>query len=131
MKYRVAIIREEGSNGDREMAAAMYAAGFELWDVHVRDLLSGRITLEGFLLKMLVGRFSYADVLESARGWAAMILFNKELKAQFVNMRVEKSNAIMLKGSTLGVWKAYGKGSHFSFNNAVVAFPSCHSASVI
>ena len=67
-KYRVAIIREEGSNGDREMAAAMYAAGFEPWDVHVRDLLSGRITLEGFLLKVLVGRFSYADVLESARG---------------------------------------------------------------
>ena len=48
--------------------AAMYAAGFEPWDVHVRDLLSGRITLEGFLLKVLVGRFSYADVLESARG---------------------------------------------------------------
>ena len=46
-KYRVAIIREEGSNGDREMAAAMYAAGFEPWDVHVRDLLSGRITLQG------------------------------------------------------------------------------------
>ena len=46
-KYRVAIIREEGSNGDREMAAAMYAAGFEPWDVHVRDLPSGRIMLEG------------------------------------------------------------------------------------
>ena len=46
-KYRVAIIREEGSNGDCEMAAAMYAAGFEPWDVHVRDLLSGRITLDG------------------------------------------------------------------------------------
>ena len=44
-------------------------AGFEPWDVHVRDLLSGRITLKGFLLKMFVGRFSYADVLESARGW--------------------------------------------------------------
>ena len=44
-------------------------AGFEPWDVHVRDLLSGRITLEGFLLRVLVGGFSYADVLESARGW--------------------------------------------------------------
>ena len=63
-KYRVAIIREEGSNGDREMAAAMYAAGFEPWDVHVRDLLSGRITLEGFRCTVLVGAFSYADVLE-------------------------------------------------------------------
>ena len=53
-KYRVAIIREEGSNGDREMAAAMYAAGFEPWDVHVRDLLSGRITLEGSTLGVWV-----------------------------------------------------------------------------
>ena len=44
-------------------------AGFEPWDMHVRDLLSGRITLEGFLLKVLVGGFSYADVLESARVW--------------------------------------------------------------
>ena len=68
-KYRVAIIREEGSNGDREMAAAMYAAGFEPWDMHVRDLLSGRITLEGFRGIVFVGGFSYADVLESARGW--------------------------------------------------------------
>ena len=49
----------------------------------MRDLLSGRITLEGFLMKVLVGRFGYADVLESARGWAATILFNKDLKAQF------------------------------------------------
>ncbi|KAK8830471.1 hypothetical protein WA577_000467 [Blastocystis sp. JDR] len=49
--------------------AAMYAAGFEPWDVHVRDLLSWRITLEGFRCTVFVGGFSYADVLESARGW--------------------------------------------------------------
>ena len=64
-KYRVAIIREEGSNGDREMAAAMYAAGFEPWDVHVRDLLSGRITLEGSTLGVWVahgeGRCFWSD----------------------------------------------------------------------
>ena len=47
------------------------------------DLLSGRITLEGFRCTVFVGRFGYADVLESARGWAATILFNKYLKAQF------------------------------------------------
>ena len=63
----MAIIREEGSNGECEVAVRV--AGFEPWDVHVRDLLSGRITLEGFLLKVLMSRFSYADVLESARGW--------------------------------------------------------------
>ena len=61
----------------------MVLAGFEPWDAHVHDLLSGRIILEGFLLKELVGGFSYADVLELARGWAATILFNKELKAHF------------------------------------------------
>ena len=66
-KYRVAIIREEGSNGEYEVAVR--AAGFEPWDVHVRDLLSGRITLEGFRSIVFVGDFSYADVLESARGW--------------------------------------------------------------
>ena len=49
----------------------------------MRDLLCERITLEGFLLKVLAGGFSYADVLESARGWAATILFNTELKVQF------------------------------------------------
>ena len=63
----MAIIREEGANG--ECGVAVRVAGFEPWDVHVRDLLSGRITLEGFLLKVLVGMLSYADVLESARGW--------------------------------------------------------------
>ncbi|KAM7454570.1 hypothetical protein BLSTO_04674 [Blastocystis sp. subtype 1] len=65
-KYRVAIIREEGSNGECEVVVKV--AGFEPWDVHVRDLLSGSITLEGFLFRVLVGGFSYADVLESARG---------------------------------------------------------------
>ena len=66
-KYRVAIIREEGSNGEYEVAVRV--AGFEPWDVHVRDLLSGRITLEGFRGIVLVGGFSDADVLESVRGW--------------------------------------------------------------
>ncbi|KAM7452674.1 hypothetical protein BLSTO_06588 [Blastocystis sp. subtype 1] len=51
------------------VVAAMYAAGLEPWDVHVRDLLSGRITVEGFRCTVLVGGFSYADVLESARVW--------------------------------------------------------------
>ena len=67
MKYRVAIIREEGSNGDCEVVVRV--VGFEPWDVHVRDLLSGRITLEGFRGIGFVGGFSDADVLESARGW--------------------------------------------------------------
>jgi len=82
-KPRVAIIREEGSNGDREMASAFHLAGFEPWDVMMTDLLDGRITLDGFRGVVFVGGFSYADVLDSAKGWAASIRFNKKMWDQF------------------------------------------------
>ena len=64
-KPKVAIIREEGSNGDREMASAFFLAGFEPWDVTVTDLLEGRITLDQFRGVVFVGGFSFADVLDS------------------------------------------------------------------
>ncbi len=79
----VAILREEGSNGDREMAAAFHAAGFEPWDVTMSDLLAGRIELERFRGLAAVGGFSYADVLDSAKGWAGTIRFNDDLRRQF------------------------------------------------
>jgi len=79
----VAILREEGSNGDREMTSAFYRAGFESWDVTMTDLLSGRVTLERFRGLVAVGGFSYADVPESAKGWAAAIRFNGRLKEMF------------------------------------------------
>jgi phosphoribosylformylglycinamidine synthase len=82
-KPLVAIIREEGSNSDREMAASFFNAGFEPWDVTMTDLLSGRITLDRFSGLALVGGFSYADVMDSAKGWAGAIRFNRELSAQF------------------------------------------------
>ena len=82
-KPRVAIIREEGSNGDREMTSAFHLAGFEPWDVMMTDLLDGRITLDGFRGVVFVGGFSYADVLDSAKGWAASIRFNKKAWDQF------------------------------------------------
>jgi phosphoribosylformylglycinamidine synthase len=82
-KPRVAILRDEGSNSDREMTAAFYAAGFEPWDISMTDLLAGRVTLEGFRGLAAVGGFSYADVPESAKGWAATILFNERLKKMF------------------------------------------------
>lgn len=82
-KPKVAVIREEGSNGDREMSAAFYAAGFEPWDVTMSDLLGGRISLEGFRGIAFVGGFSYADVLDSAKGWSASIRFNQPLLSQF------------------------------------------------
>ncbi|KAH7670802.1 phosphoribosylformylglycinamidine synthase protein [Dioscorea alata] len=83
LKPKVAIIREEGSNGDREMSAACYAAGFEPWDITMSDLLSGKITLDNFRGIIFVGGFSYADVLDSAKGWSASIRFNQPLLQQF------------------------------------------------
>jgi len=82
-KIPVAILREEGSNGDREMAAAFHLAGFEPWDVTMSDLLTGRIALERFRGLAAVGGFSYADVLDSAKGWAGTIRFNDDLRRQF------------------------------------------------
>ncbi|KAJ7964551.1 Phosphoribosylformylglycinamidine synthase [Quillaja saponaria] len=82
-KPKVAVLREEGSNGDREMAAAFHSAGFEPWDVTVSDLLNGSISLEEFRGIVFVGGFSYADVLDSAKGWSASIRFNQPLLNQF------------------------------------------------
>ncbi|VFQ90668.1 unnamed protein product [Cuscuta campestris] len=83
LKPKVAVVREEGSNGDREMSAAFYAAGFEPWDVSMSDLLNGQISLREFRGVVFVGGFSYADVLDSAKGWAASIRFNQPLLCQF------------------------------------------------
>ena len=82
-KPKVAIVREEGSNGDREMASAFYAAGFEPWDVTMTDLLNNNISLSQFRGMAFVGGFSYADVLDSAKGWAGVIKFNSKLRQMF------------------------------------------------
>ena len=82
-KPKVAIVREEGSNSDREMTSAFFLSGFEPWDVAMSDLLSDRIRLEGFQGIAFVGGFSYADVLDSAKGWAGVIRFHPELAEQF------------------------------------------------
>jgi phosphoribosylformylglycinamidine synthase len=80
---KIAVIREEGSNGDREMVSAFFLAGFEPWDVTMTDLLQGRTTLDRFHGIVFVGGFSYADVLDSAKGWAASIRFNSKVWDQF------------------------------------------------
>jgi phosphoribosylformylglycinamidine synthase len=82
-RIQVAILREEGSNGDREMAAAFHAAGLEPWDVTMSDLRAGRVELARFRGLAAVGGFSYADVLDSAKGWAGTIRFNDALRRQF------------------------------------------------
>ncbi|XP_052276735.1 phosphoribosylformylglycinamidine synthase-like isoform X2 [Dreissena polymorpha] len=81
---RVAILREEGSNSDREMAAAFMMSGCEVWDVNMQDLVSGAITLDQFHGLAFVGGFSYADVLGSAKGWSATALFNASVREQLL-----------------------------------------------
>jgi phosphoribosylformylglycinamidine synthase len=82
-KVKVAILREEGSNGDREMAAAIHSAGMEPWDITMSDLLDGRAQLADYKGIVFVGGFSYADVMDSAKGWAGSIRFNTPLWKQF------------------------------------------------
>uniref|UniRef100_A0A8V5GPK9 phosphoribosylformylglycinamidine synthase n=1 Tax=Melopsittacus undulatus TaxID=13146 RepID=A0A8V5GPK9_MELUD len=84
---RVAVLREEGSNGDREMAAAFLMAGFQVWDVTTQDLCSGSISLDGFRGLVFVGGFSYGDVLGSAKGWAAAIRFHPRARAALERFR--------------------------------------------
>ncbi|MDR2963572.1 MAG: phosphoribosylformylglycinamidine synthase [Bacteroidales bacterium] len=79
-KVNAAIIREKGSNGDREMAWCLYAAGFNVKDVHMTDLISGRETLEDIQMIVFVGGFSNSDVLGSAKGWAGAFLYNEKAK---------------------------------------------------
>jgi phosphoribosylformylglycinamidine synthase len=82
-KPEVAILREEGSNGDREMASAFFQAGFSPWDITMSDLIEEKVSLDRFRGLVLVGGFSYADVPESAKGWASTIRFNEKLKKMF------------------------------------------------
>jgi phosphoribosylformylglycinamidine synthase len=78
---KAAIIREKGVNGDREMAYSLYLAGFDVKDVHMTDLVSGRETLEDINMIVFVGGFSNSDVLGSAKGWAGAFLYNEKAKS--------------------------------------------------
>ena len=77
-KPKAAILREKGSNSEREMANAMFLAGFDVKDVHMTDLISGRETLEDIQFLGAVGGFSNSDVLGSAKGWAGAIKYNEK-----------------------------------------------------
>jgi len=79
-RIKAAIIREKGSNSEREMANAMYMAGFDVKDVHMTDLISGRETLEDIQFIGAVGGFSNSDVLGSAKGWAGSFLYNEKAR---------------------------------------------------
>ena len=77
---RAAIIREKGINGDREMAYSLYLAGFDVKDVHMTDLMSGRETLDDVNMIVFCGGFSNSDVLGSAKGWAGGFLWNEKAR---------------------------------------------------
>ena len=78
---KAAIIREQGVNSDREMAYALWLAGFDVKDVHMTDLITGREDLSDIRMIVFVGGFSNSDVLGSAKGWAGSFLFNEKAKA--------------------------------------------------
>lgn len=87
---KAAILRDKGTNGEREMAYAMYLAGFDVKDVHLTDLASGRETLEDVNFIVFCGGFSNSDVLGSAKGWAAGILYNEKAKKAIDNFYARK-----------------------------------------
>ena len=83
LQPKIAILREQGVNGHIEMAAAFARAGFQAVDVHMSDLIAGRVSLETFQMLAACGGFSYGDVLGAGEGWAKTILFNDRLRDQF------------------------------------------------
>ena len=80
---RMAILREQGINGQQEMAAAFHRAGFQCVDVHMSDIIAGRLDLAGFQGLVACGGFSYGDVLGAGEGWAKSILFNERARDAF------------------------------------------------
>ncbi|MFP4488237.1 MAG: phosphoribosylformylglycinamidine synthase [Bacteroidales bacterium] len=82
---RAAIIREKGVNGDREMAYALHLAGFDVKDIHMTDLISGRENLEDINMIVFVGGFSNSDVLGSAKGWAGAFRYNEKARLSLEN----------------------------------------------
>ena len=83
VKPKVAVLREQGVNGQNEMAAAFSLAGFDPVDIHMQDLLEGNVLLDNFQGMAVCGGFSYGDVLGAGGGWSKTILYNNSVKDQF------------------------------------------------
>ena len=94
-KIKAAVLREKGSNSEREMAYMMHLAGFEVKDVHMTDLTSGREDLSDIQLLVAVGGFSNSDVLGSAKGWAGTIKYNEKAK-QAIQVFFERPDTLSL-----------------------------------
>ena len=92
---RIAVLREQGVNGQLEMAAVFHRAGFESVDVHMSDIISGQVALDSFSALVACGGFSYGDVLGAGEGWAKSILFNPAVRRQFEDF-FSRDNTIAL-----------------------------------
>ncbi len=131
---KAAIIREKGSNSEREMANAMYLAGFDVKDVHMTDLISGRETLEDIQFIGAVGGFSNSDVLGSAKGWAGAFLYNEKANNALKNFfkRTDTLSVGICNGCQLFMelevinpeHKVHGKLVHNNSNKHESAFTS-------
>lgn len=91
-KPKVAILREQGVNSQQEMAWCFSQAGFEVYDVHMSDILSGRVTLDQFVGIAACGGFSYGDVLGAGAGWAKSVLFHDKAREEFRKFFQEREN---------------------------------------
>ncbi|MCR4768999.1 MAG: phosphoribosylformylglycinamidine synthase [Bacteroidaceae bacterium] len=118
IRPKAAIIREKGTNGEREMAYSLYLAGFDVKDVMMTDLVSGRETLEDIQMIVFCGGFSNSDVLGSAKGWAGAFLYNPKAKATLDKFYARKDtlslgicNGCQLM-MELGLLGAEGKMNH-------------------
>lgn len=100
-KPAVAILREQGTNGHAEMAFAFQAAGFVAYDVHMTDIIAGRVSLGQFVGLAACGGFSYGDVLGAGRGWASTVLLHEKVRKEFVGFFGRKDTF------TLGVCNGY------------------------
>ena len=124
-KPKAAVLREKGSNSERELAHAMYLAGFDVKDVHMTDLISGRENLEDIQFLGAVGGFSNSDVLGSAKGWAGAFLYNEKAKAALDNffarddvLSVGICNGCQLFLELDLINPEYEEKSHMDFNDS-------------
>ena len=92
---RAAVIREKGINSEREMAYMLYTSGFDVKDVHMTDLVSGKENLEDIHMVVFPGGFSNSDVLGSAKGWAGVFKYNKNAKNAIFNF-YKRNNTLSL-----------------------------------
>lgn len=125
-----AIIRDKGTNGEREMAYALHLAGFEVKDVHMTDLMSGREDLSGVQMIVFCGGFSHSDVLGSAKGWAAGFKFNHKAEKALLDFYARPNtlslgvcNGCQLMAE-LGILYADPKESHKMLHNESGRFES-------